>query len=223
MKVLIIDDDDGLTASLQAYFGEQQITLAVAPTTDEGARLLNDTVFDAILLDVMLPDQSGFDFLPQLRQRTVAPILMLTALGEEDQRVSGLNLGADDYITKPFSARELVARLRASYRRQVEVRSTRDVAVDDLRLKPGQQVAYVGDRSVRLTDMECRILEALMRAEDHRADREFLHRRVFGRDFSPLDRSLDVHVSNLRKKLGSHPSKGERIRAIRGFGYLLAN
>lgn len=223
MNVLIIDDDHDLTRSLFEYLQAQHINLSCAGSAEAGSALLSELSYDAIILDVMLPGQSGFDFLPSLRQQTAAHILMLTALGEEDQRVTGLVLGADDYLTKPFSAKELVARLRAIQRRMHSQPAPDPLCLGDLRLQPAQHTAYVGPTAVLLTGMETRILETLLRADNHTVSREDLHTQVLGRDYTPLDRSLDVHVSNLRKKLRAHPKHGQRIRAIRGYGYVLSN
>jgi two-component system response regulator CpxR len=222
MKVLIIDDDHDLTQSLFEYLREQCIALFSAGSAEAGSALLSTTSYDAIILDVMLPGQSGFDILPALRRQTATPILLLTALGEEHQRVAGLELGADDYLTKPFSAKELVARLRAIQRR-VQSQPNDQLSLGDLRLEPAQHTVYVGQTAVTLTGMETRILETLLRAANHRVSRELLHTQVLGRGYSPMDRSLDVHVSNLRRKLRPHPEHGTRIRAIRGYGYVLSN
>ena len=162
MEVLIIDDDSELTASLQSYFDKHQIKLDVASDVQAGSARMRERVYDAVLLDVMLPGQSGFDFLPSLRHNSKVPVLMLTALGEEDHRVTGLNLGADDYITKPFSAKELVARLRSLQRRRAYDRSAPRLKLDDLELFPNRLLAMVDQSEIPLTGVECGILEQLM-------------------------------------------------------------
>ena len=221
MNVLLIDDDIELTASLTSFLQLNEIQATSARSTQIAEAKVQTQEYDAILLDVMLPGQSGFEFLPVLRLLTNSPILMLTAMGEEEQRVRGLELGADDYITKPFSAKELVARLRALARRS-QRQSTQAITHDDLRLYPTQLRAEVGNKTIDLTAAESEILLALITAPNHTVSREKLSHQVLGRANSPMDRSLDVHVSNLRKKLGPHPTRGNRIRSIRGKGYLLA-
>ncbi len=221
LHVLIIDDDREFTSSLARYFHRHQIHLDTAIDVRTGRNMLRDGAYDALLLDVMLPGQSGFDFLPALRSATNIPVLMLTALGEEDHRVTGLNLGADDYITKPFSAKELVARLRSIKRRLEYEQTPAELKLDDMHLFPGRLLVAVGREEVPLTGVECGILQELMQAQDRTLTRDVLYRRVLGRDSTPMDRSLDVHISNLRRKLGAHPQKGQRIRALRGVGYVL--
>ncbi len=222
MNVLLIDDDVDLAESLTRYFSLNEIQSNTVTTAGKAVSTLRECEFDAVLLDVMLPDQSGFEFLPKLRTLTRAPVFMLTALGEEEHRVTGLNLGADDYITKPFSAKELVARLRAMQRRQGHDRVyEEELTHDDLAVFPNQLRVVLNGTPVDLTGVECQILIELIRAPDKTASREWLSRNALGRDASPLDRSLDVHISNLRRKLGRHPTKGNRIRSLRGRGYLL--
>lgn len=217
-----MDDDTALTSSLGQYLALHQIDTDAVSDTHAAASALRDLDYDTILLDVMLPDQTGFDFLPELRRMTDAPVFMLSAMGEESQRVNGLNLGADDYITKPFSAKELVARLRATQRRRCRDQEQRQSWVhDDISLHPQQHVVVVGGTQVNLTGVETQILQILMEATTSAVSRESLSRMVLGRDASPLDRSLDVHVSNLRRKMGEHPQHGNRIRSVRGRGYVL--
>ena len=224
MRVLLIDDDVELTEAIKSYLRRHQIGVEIVHDAGAAQARLESEAFDAILLDVLLPDMNGFEFLPILRNLSDTHVIMLTALGEEDDRVTGLNLGADDYLTKPFSARELVARLRSIRRRQLNVISADSrLRHHDLKLHPGQNRVDVDGRSVALTGAECAILKQLMMAPNHSVSREALSRQVLGRVPSPADRSLDTHVSNLRKKLGPHPDTGARIRAIRGFGYALTH
>ncbi|MDJ0749555.1 MAG: response regulator transcription factor [Woeseiaceae bacterium] len=223
MRVLLVDDDVDLTVSIKTYLDRHQLEVEVDHDVAAAQTRLASETFDAVLLDVLLPDMNGFEFLPILRSLSDSHVIMLTALGEEDDRVTGLNLGADDYLTKPFSARELVARLRSIRRRQLSENSAgAGLHFRDMKLTPARNRVSVGDEVVTLTGVECAILMQLMTAPTRSMSREALSRRALRREPSPLDRSLDTHVSNLRKKLGPHPDFGARIRAIRGFGYALA-
>lgn len=222
MNVLLIDDDVELSASVEAYLSKSQMRVSRAADARAAERLVAEREFDAILLDVMLPDLSGFDVLPKLRRVTRAPIVMLTALGEEDDRVSGLNLGADDYVTKPFSAKELVARLRALRRRRdLDSAAATPLVQGELELLPGQLIVRIGGEPTTLTGAEFGILEQLAGAPNQTISRDLLYRRVLGREASPLDRSLDTHISNLRRKLSAAGARSG-IRAVRGVGYVLS-
>ena len=161
-------------------------------------------------------------FLPIIREVCDVPVIMLTALDEEDELVNGLDLGADDYITKPFSSKELVARLRAVNRRSSKDKDNIVTNLDDLELFRNQLMVQVRNTNIELTEVECQIIHQLLNAKDNYLTRDFLYSKVLKRDLEPDDRSLDVHISNLRKKkLGPHPTKGNRIRAVRGLGYML--
>ena len=222
MQVLLIDDDKDFATGLAHYFAKNNINTVLAQDVAAGEQALSNLEFDAVLLDVMLPGQSGFDFLPTLREISSVPVIMLTALGEEDERVTGFELGADDYITKPFSAKELVARLRAIERRRTLDQAEQSTyELDDLFLLPRQYKVRVGNSEIELTAVECRLLQLLMKSTERPLPRQTLYKHGLFRDESPLDRSLDVHISNLRRKLGPHPTKGSRIKAIRGLGYTL--
>jgi len=180
--------------------------------------------FDLVILDVMLPSLSGFEVLRRLRHSLSVPVIMLTAHGADVDRIVGLELGADDYLSKPFNPRELVARVRAVLRRF----SPRDndmpahpVSVGPLRLDPATFEVTLSGQSVRLTGTELRLLEVLMRAVGQVQSRESLTERVLGRRLTPYDRSIDTHVSNLRRKLGLGENGLPEIRSIRGAGYVL--
>ncbi|MEM1437284.1 MAG: response regulator transcription factor [Pseudomonadota bacterium] len=224
MKILLIEDDLELAESLAAYLQGQQIEARLAYHPDAAIEQLETEGFDAVLLDVMLPVVSGFELLPRVRSLTDAPILMLTALSDEESRVTGLNLGADDYICKPFSAKELVARLRA-FNRRYTPRTTADVRMSyaNLTLNPETQTAIVADTQVMLTAAESRLLAALIKARGKPVARESLYRSVLGRTALPTDRSLDTHISNLRRKLAASAEHPPTIRAHRGIGYGLSH
>ena len=222
MKVLLIDDDENFANGLKIFLEKFNIATVIESRITSAEKQLKKFEFDIILLDVMLPGGSGFDFLPTIRKMCDVPVIMLTALDEEDELVNGLDLGADDYITKPFSPKELVARLRAVNRRHSINKTDIKTVLDDLELFCNQSMARVNKVNIALTEVECHILHLLLNSKDHSVSRDLLYSQVLKRDMMPDDRSLDVHISNLRRKLGSHPTKGNRIRAIRGQGYALA-
>ena len=222
MKVLLIDDDEDFANGLKIFLEKFNIATVIESRITSAEKQLKKFEFDIILLDVMMPGGSGFDFLPTIRKMCDVPVIMLTALDEEDELVNGLDLGADDYITKPFSPKELVARLRAVNRRHSINKTDIKTILDDLELFCNQSMARVNKVNIALTEVECHILHLLLNSKDHSVSRDLLYSQVLKRDMMPDDRSLDVHISNLRRKLGSHPTKGNRIRAIRGQGYALA-
>ena len=221
MKVLLIDDDEDFANGLKIFLEKFNIATVIESRITSAEKQLKKFEFDIILLDVMMPGGSGFDFLPTIRKMCDVPVIMLTALDEEDELVNGLDLGADDYITKPFSPKELVARLRAVNRRHSINKTDIKTVLDDLELFCYQSMARVNKVNIALTEVECHILHLLLNSKDHSVSRDLLYSQVLKRDMMPDDRSLDVHISNLRRKLGSHPTKGNRIRAIRGQGYAL--
>jgi len=221
MKVLLVDDDEDFANGLKIFLEKFNIASVIESRITSAEKQLKKFEFDIILLDVMLPGGSGFDFLPTIRKIFDVPVIMLTALDEEDELVNGLDLGADDYITKPFSPKELVARLRAVNRRHSINKTDIKTVLDDLELFCNQSMARVNKVNIALTEVECHILHLLLNSKDHSVSRDLLYSQVLKRDMMPDDRSLDVHISNLRRKLGSHPTKGNRIRAIRGQGYAL--
>ena len=221
MKVLLVDDDEDFLSGLSIFLYKHDIESVLANRTAEAEKLLKKTDFDAILLDVMLPGCNGFEFLPTIRKTSDVPVIMLTALNEEEEMINGLDLGADDYITKPFSPKELVARLRALHRRynvdKVQIKTSHE----DIEFFPNELLVRVGEAQVKLTSVESQLLQLLVTSSNNYVSRDVLYYRVLKREMTPFDRSLDVHMSNLRKKLGPHPSKGARIKAIRGLGYRL--
>jgi two-component system response regulator CpxR len=176
-----------------------------------------------VVLDVMLPGMPGFDVLRRIRDHSRIPVLMLTARGEAIDRILGLELGADDYLPKPFDPRELAARIRAILRRTPSegmLPAAAPMHLGDLALDPGARVVHRGGEELPLTTVEFDLLAVLMRMAGRVVTREILVRDVLGREFSPFDRSIDMHVSNLRRKLGLHPDGTERIKGMRGVGYL---
>jgi two-component system response regulator CpxR len=225
-NVLIVDDDVELCELVTEYLTQEGYAVECVY---DGARALEHVASatpDLVVLDVMLPGLNGFEVLRQIRDQSEVPVIMLTARGEEVDRVVGLELGADDYLPKPFSPRELTARMRAVLRRVEQARLAREIGraeslvVGDLRLDLGARTVKVNDDEVRLTGIEFGLLEQLVRNAGTVVDRGDLSRGVLGRRASTFDRSLDVHLSNLRKKLGPLADGAERIKTVRGVGYI---
>jgi DNA-binding response OmpR family regulator len=223
-RLLIIDDDARLAEMLVEYLAPEGIELTTVPSGIQGLRSAQRENYDLIILDVMLPGLSGFDVLKQLRESgSNTPVLMLTARGDDVDRIVGLDLGADDYLPKPFNPRELLARVKAILRRTSEVEGDEPVemSVGKLRVNLRRREAWLGEQSLKLTNAEFVILVTLMRAPGEVVSREALTRTALGRQLLPDDRSLDTHISNLRRKVGSDENADVVIRSIRGSGYVL--
>jgi two-component system response regulator CpxR len=220
-KLLIVDDDAGLVELLDQFLAGEGFEVASERDGERGARAALERAPDLVILDVMLPGLSGFEVLRRIRERSAVPVVMLSARGEEVDRVVGLELGADDYLAKPFSPRELAARVRAVLRRGRAAGAPVPAAftVGDLELDPGAREVRRAGEPVELTGLEFAILERLARDAGQVVRREALYREVLGRRPSSLDRSLDVHLSALRRKLGAAAGGGERIKTVRGVGY----
>lgn len=226
-RILVIDDDAELCELLAEYLGQEGF---VVESVNEGAagleRALSGT-HALVLLDVMLPEMNGFDLLRRIRERSKVPVLMLTARGDDVDRIVGLEMGADDYLPKPFNTRELVARIRAVMRRAAASSPAPEssdrvewVRVGDVELSPQTRVVRRAGEVVDLTSVEFSLLEALLRSAGKVLSREELARTVLGRKLSAYDRSVDVHMSSLRRKLGHQVGEMERIKNIRGVGYI---
>jgi DNA-binding response OmpR family regulator len=226
-RLLLIEDDVRLCRLVKEYLEGMGYAVAMEHTGPAGlAAALRDS-FQAIILDVMLPGMDGFEVLRQLRVHSTVPVLMLTGRGEESDRIVGLEMGADDYLPKTFSTRELLARLRAVLRRSlitqtaVTDRKNAPVTVGDLYVDPGSHNAILAGEQMVLTRQEFDLLLSLARAAGRVKTRESLLLEVAERDFEAFDRSIDVHISSLRKKLGDDAKKPRWIETIRGVGYLL--
>ncbi len=226
-RLLLIDDDEKLCRLLRDYlepFGYSIDAVHNGTTGLERARLGG---YSAVILDVMMPGMNGFDALRELRRTSHVPVLMLTALGDEPDRIAGLEIGADDYLPKTFSPRELLARLRAVLRRSMaNAAPARDaapppVSIGHLWLDPAARTATLGTQSLVLTTVEYDILLGLVRAAPRVKTREQLLLEVADRDFEAFDRSIDVHISSLRKKLDDDPKNPRFIHTIRGVGYCI--
>jgi DNA-binding response OmpR family regulator len=220
--LLIIDDDQELCAMLAEYLGPEGFATTTAASGPVGLELLARIPVDLVVLDVMLPELSGFEVLRRIRAVSRVPVIMLTARGEEVDRVVGLEMGADDYLPKPFSPRELVARIRAVLRRMPgEGAGAAGVILwGPLRLDLRARRAAVGDGDLELTSAELRILELLVRADTRTVTRDELMTQALGRRLLPTDRSLDTHVSNLRRKLLRFTDR-VNVQSVRGSGYAL--
>jgi two-component system response regulator CpxR len=222
-EILVIDDDVELCELLTEYLGAEGFVVSSVHDGREGLARALSAEPSLVVLDVMLRGQNGCEVLRRLRESSNVPVIMLTARGQDVDRIVGLEMGADDYLAKPFNPRELVARIRAIHRRLDRDDPRGEViTVGDVELRVGSRTALVKDVEVALTSAELTLLEVLLRAAGSVVSREDLSNRVLERRFSPLDRSIDVHVSNLRKKLGPAPSGRERIKTVRGHGYLYA-
>ena len=224
-RVLLIDDDAELAELLGEYLGREGFTLEDETDGTRAVERLAAGHYDLAVLDVMLAGLSGFDVLRAVRASSRVPVMMLTARGDDIDRIVGLELGADDYLSKPFNPRELVARIRAILRRtrtngDAGGRAPEHFTVDDVTLDFGRRVVRRGGGAVALTAVEFSILELLVRAAGSVVRREDLARGALGRSLLPFDRSIDVHVSRVRKKLGPRPDGGERIATLRAVGYL---
>lgn len=223
-SILIIDDDRELCELLEQYLTAEDFRIAKAYNGRDGLEAALHNGHDLVILDVMLPQMNGLELLAQLRRQSDVPVIMLTARGEESDRVSGLELGADDYLPKPFSPRELAARIRAIFRRSHNGETSRGsvITVADISLDMSARTAWLNNEVIALTEVELGLLEKLLLSVGRVVDRQELAQKVLGRKLSYDDRSLDVHMSNLRKKLGPINGDVDRIRTVRGVGYLYA-
>ncbi len=229
-NILIIDDDMDLCDLLKDYLTPEGFVVEALHNGVEGAERAVAGQYALIVLDVMLPGINGFEVLRRIRAVSRIPVLMLTARGEEVDRIVGLEIGADDYLPKPFNPRELVARIRAVLRRAesghhspVQTQPQPDtwrLIVGDVELVPGTRTVRCAGLKVDLTSVEFAILESLLRKAGQVVSRDDLVKQALGRNLSAYDRSIDVHVSSLRKKLDHGAGGAERIKTIRGVGYL---
>jgi DNA-binding response OmpR family regulator len=223
-RLLIIDDDTELCALLSEYLTSAGFAVDAVHSSEEGVRRALSGEHAIVVLDVMLPGIDGFEVLRRIRAQSALPVVMLTARGHDVDRIVGLEIGADDYLPKPFNPRELVARLNAVLRRarghDAAGPAAEHISVGDVTMELGARIVRCGERRIELTGAEFQLLEVLLRSAGRIVDREELSRSVLGRHLAPYDRSIDVHVSNLRKKLGPGPEQNERIKTIRGAGYV---
>jgi two-component system response regulator CpxR len=224
-RLLIVDDDVELCELVAEYLGPEGFEVAAVHDGARGVERAVSGDVDIVILDVMLPGMNGLDTLRAIRARSSVPVLMLTARGADVDRIVGLEIGADDYLAKPFNPRELLARVRAILRRATPAEppesARRDaISVADVSLDRGARVVFRGGEPVELTSVEFDLLDALLRAAGTVVSRNDLALAALGREISPLDRAVDQHVSNLRRKLGAHDGGFDRIKSVRGSGYM---
>jgi two-component system OmpR family response regulator len=219
-RVLLIDDDSRMYELLAQYLGQNGITVAHAPDGGRGLAALEATAYDAVLLDVMMPGMDGLEVCKRIRAKRQVPILMLTARGDETDRVVGLELGADDYLAKPFSPRELLARLRAVLRRAQPAAVADRLESSGISIDVSGREVRVSGRAVELTGLEFDLLVALVRRAGRVVPRDALLGEAGRSDTVVGERTVDVHISHLRQKLGD--DAGKLIKTVRGVGYVFA-
>ena len=224
-QILLIDDDEELCELVTEYLTVEGFAVEAVHDGENGLKRAASGDYDLVTLDVMLPKMNGFDVLRNLRETSKVPVLMLTARGDDMERIVGLEIGADDYLPKPFNPRELLARIRAILRRVSENDETAQTAgekfqVEDVEVAPAARSAKRSGEELGLTAVEFDLLVALLREAGKVVKKEDLSEQVLDRKLSPFDRSLDMHISNLRKKLGDREDGEERIKTIRSVGYI---
>ncbi|CAN5346007.1 response regulator [soil metagenome] len=224
-RILLIDDDEELCELVSEYLTVEGFSTEAVHDGTSGLEKAKTENFDLVILDVMLPKMNGFDVLRNLRFASKIPVLMLTARGDDMERIVGLEIGADDYLPKPFNPRELVARIRAILRRVSEPDEKQQILseklqVEDIEVLISARSAKKNGEDLGLTAIEFDLLAALLREAGKVVKKEDLSETVLERRLSPFDRSLDMHISNLRKKLGERTDGDERIKTIRSVGYI---
>jgi len=230
IKILVIDDDQKLCRLIKEYLEPLGYQVHAAFDGQEGLRKACQESYDAIILDVMLPGLDGIEVLKRIRQKSNVPVLMFTARGEEPDRIVGLEIGADDYIPKTCSTRELLARLRAVIRRtgstskpDKDSAGQKEIVIGELRILPGPRIALLNENKLELTPVEFDLLESLALAKGRVKTRDQLMEEIRDRDYDGLDRSVDVHISALRKKLGDDPKSPKYIKTVRSVGYMMVD
>ena len=225
-QILLADDDIELGEMLAQYLGTEGFGVETAHDGETALAMARAGHYDLIILDVMMPRLGGFDVLRELRQRSLVPVLMLTARGEDVDSIVGLELGADDYLAKPCNPRVLVARVRAILRRAAgasaagaDPEAPQVLALGDIEMQTGTRRVYCGGLLVPLTSTEYSVLEVLLRSAGRVVSKSQLSEHALGRELTPYDRSLDMHVSSLRRKLGPLYGQEERIKTVRSVGY----
>ena len=224
--VLIVEDDPHTVEVVRLYLRRDEHTVLVAFNGKDGLRLAREASPDLVVLDLMLPGMNGLEVCRELRKESDVPVVMLTARVEEEDRVAGFELGADDYVTKPFSPRELAARIRAVLRRTTMDRaedSEARLTYHEITLDTRQRVASVGDAPLKLTPTEYRLLAMFLKEPGRTFTRDEIIDRAFGYDFDGFDRTVDSHVSGLRRKLDAAAKERRYIQTVYGVGYRLNN
>lgn len=219
--ILMIDDDVKYCRLMRDYLAPLGFTLFAAHTGETGLDIARQSDYEAVILDIMLPGMDGLEVLRRLRAKSNVPVLMLTGRGEEPDRIVGLELGADDYLPKTASPRELLARLKAVMRRYHRPQEDTSIRTGELRIDPSRRMAALRDRPLSLTSFEFDLLLSLAKSVGSIRTRESLLREAAARAPGATDRSIDVHVSSLRKKLGDDVRDPEYIVTVRNIGYML--
>ena len=222
VRVLLVEDDARLAGMVADYLGEAGIRSAIAGTGREAQRLLKRDAFDAVILDLMLPDTDGLDLCKRIRAESTIPLLMLTARGDPLDRVVGLELGADDYLPKPFEPRELLARLRAILRRSRDTAPADVLRFGRLEIDRAARQVRIDDREKPLTGFQYTLLLALAERPGRVLSRDALMDLTRGSALEEFDRSIDVHISRIRAAIEDDPKKPRRILTVRGAGYVFA-
>jgi len=229
-RLLVVDDDIELCSLVTKYLELEGFEVKTVNEGEQGMELALSGKYALVILDVMLPGVNGFDVLRRIRTHSLVPVLMLSARAEEVEKIVGLEIGADDYLAKPFNPHELVARIRAIIRRAQPNSQLGPekipyplLTVGDIELDKNTWKVRRSGEVVELTILEFNLLEVLIRVAGRVVTREELVEKVLGRKFDPFDRSLDMHVSNLRKKLGHQVRGVERVKSVRGVGYVYSN
>ena len=229
-RLLVIDDDKKLCRLIAEYLMPMGYDVTLVHTGPGGVEKATGEEWAAVILDVMLPGMDGFEVLKNIRKTSDVPVLMLTARGDEADRIVGLEIGADDYLPKTFSTRELLARLRAVMRRSTHTSAQKpadgreaEVVVGQLRVDPNTRTAVFADQPLTLTPVEYDLLASLARARGRVKTREQLLEEIRDRNYEVFDRSIDVHISALRKKLGDDPKEPRFIKTVRSAGYMFIN
>jgi len=227
IKILMIDDDRKLCRLVADYLEPMGYAVEAAHTGARGLEMIRAGDYQAVILDVMMPGMDGFEVLKRLRKESNIPVLMLSALGEETDRIVGLEMGADDYLPKTFSSRELLARLRAVTRRHTKSEhqaasetADKSLIFGELEIDPGSRTARLGTTPLNLTPVEYDLLASLAKSPGRVLTRNQLLDAVAGRSYDVFDRSIDVHISSLRRKLGEDPRKPGFIQTVRTAGYM---
>jgi two-component system, OmpR family, response regulator CpxR len=220
-RILVVDDDVELCELLREYLEPEGFSVEVAYDGAEGLERAISGEFTLVVLDVMLPQLEGFEALRQIRKTSRLPVIMLTARGDDVDRIHGLEIGADDYLMKPFNPRELAARIQAVLRRSaLPLPAPETIVLGDIELDRGARTVRRKNREIELTSVEFDLLAFFLKTPGHVISRDDMVKAVLRRELVSFDRSIDVHVSNLRRKLGPAPDGGDRIRAVRGVGYV---
>ncbi|QDJ30786.1 response regulator transcription factor [Leuconostoc gelidum] len=227
-KILVVDDEPAISTLLKYNLEQNGYQVTIATDGQSAYELIGEQTFDAILLDLMLPVMDGMTVLKNLRQDKIAtPVLLVTAKGDEFDRVFGLELGADDYITKPFSLREVLARLKAVLRRSQTERSTSDkpdvIEIQDIMIDDNKKVVTKAGKNLTLTPREYELLLYFSQRVGRVIDRETILTAVWGYEFVGESRMVDMHISNLREKVENNPKSPQILKTVRGFGYTMVN